>query len=355
MHGRAGPSRALGRDARGAGLVEYVIIVGAIAMLALGGVRSFGKSLRTKANQQAGTIMMIETGQPGSPFGPLGNLLGGGGAAPGGFCFAAGTEIATPGGPRAIESLRPGDTVWSRDEETAEVAPRPVERTRVTVGRAVLDVVVVGDDRREETIRATPRHPFHVAGGAWREADHLAAGDRVDTADGRWLEVVSETLEPATATVYNLEVEGFHSYFVGAHEAWVHNGCSIAPSPEEQQHLRELGTDPKKGFQQAEQDAAQLLEERVGPLVRSPDSDYDWTSPDGKTTYDAVGPLPPQALARFNIDEFTASINGHLLTQGLDYVVVDTTGLTPDQKKAVATYIASRTPAEQARIIQQSR
>ena len=50
--------RLLG-NRRGANLVEYVILIGVIAMVALVGFKSFGKSLNTKIKQQQRKVMDI--------------------------------------------------------------------------------------------------------------------------------------------------------------------------------------------------------------------------------------------------------------------------------------------------------
>ena len=49
-----------------------------------------------------------------------------------GVCFAPGTLVHTEGGLEPIESLEPGDLVWSRDDATGEESYRPVVRTFVT-------------------------------------------------------------------------------------------------------------------------------------------------------------------------------------------------------------------------------
>jgi pilus assembly protein Flp/PilA len=51
--------RRLLRNRRGANLVEYVILIGVIAMVALAGFKSFGKSLNTKVKQQQKKVMDI--------------------------------------------------------------------------------------------------------------------------------------------------------------------------------------------------------------------------------------------------------------------------------------------------------
>src|SRR5206468_10478354 len=44
----------------------------------------------------------------------------------GGGCFTAGTPVMTPAGPRPIESIRPGDVVYSVDEATRQLVPERV-------------------------------------------------------------------------------------------------------------------------------------------------------------------------------------------------------------------------------------
>jgi len=44
------------RDQRGATLIEYVLLVGVVALLAIGGFRLFGGSISKKISQQAGTV-----------------------------------------------------------------------------------------------------------------------------------------------------------------------------------------------------------------------------------------------------------------------------------------------------------
>jgi len=53
------PIQRLLRDRRGANLVEYIILVGVVALLALGAFKSFGGDLKTKIGNQATTVQGI--------------------------------------------------------------------------------------------------------------------------------------------------------------------------------------------------------------------------------------------------------------------------------------------------------
>lgn len=56
------------RDQRGANLVEYIILVGVVALLALGAFKSFGGELKTKIGNQATTVQGInDTAEEGQP------------------------------------------------------------------------------------------------------------------------------------------------------------------------------------------------------------------------------------------------------------------------------------------------
>lgn len=48
-----------------------------------------------------------------------------------GACFVAGTTVATATGLVAIEKIRAGDLVWAWDEETGDVALKPVVETYI--------------------------------------------------------------------------------------------------------------------------------------------------------------------------------------------------------------------------------
>ena len=139
-------------------------------------------------------------------------------------CFVAGTLVITPDGAKAIELLQEGDWVGSSPEDDPN---GPVEWRRVEavfVNRAAVVYVRVQGQR----IGTTAPHGFGVEERGWVPAGDLRAGDVLRSHDGQRprVEAVSEPGE--VVPVYNLKVEGYHTYFVGCPEwgfsVWVHNG-----------------------------------------------------------------------------------------------------------------------------------
>jgi hypothetical protein len=138
-------------------------------------------------------------------------------------CFAAGTTVATLRGPVPIEQVEPGDLVQARDDQTGQMGWQPVVQKFVNAGKTVFELELVGDDDAGHTLEVTPEHPFWVEGRGWVEAGELAQGDLVGNPAGGRLRVAAKGAPRTQGLVYNLEVGGFHSYFVGAGEVWVHN------------------------------------------------------------------------------------------------------------------------------------
>lgn len=132
--------------------------------------------------------------------------------------------MATENGPKAIEAIAVGDRVLSSTEE-GEVSYRPV--TRVFERHGAEEVALTFTDAHGvgAPIVTTPEHPFRVASGEWVVAGRLDIGDNVVTAEGGLATLSAALSLEKSSTVYNFEVEGTHSYFVGAAKLWVHNAC----------------------------------------------------------------------------------------------------------------------------------
>ncbi|TDM05382.1 MAG: hypothetical protein C4K60_11355 [Ideonella sp. MAG2] len=75
------------------------------------------------------------------------------------------------------------------------------------------------------SIDVTGNHPMWVVGKGWVEARDLIVGDELQSVDGKRSQFLSLTLKTYMDefVVYNLEVEGFNTYFVSAEFVWVHN------------------------------------------------------------------------------------------------------------------------------------
>jgi hypothetical protein len=134
-------------------------------------------------------------------------------------CFAAGTTVASPEGPRPIELLRPGDSVLVRAgaQATSIAVVSYIDRAAETTTIRIR----LGDD----VIVATASHPFWCEGFGWIRAGDLKAGDKVRTRAGT-SRVAS--LEPGEVqAVYNIALERHHAFFVGRSAALVHDGTPV--------------------------------------------------------------------------------------------------------------------------------
>jgi hypothetical protein len=173
--------------------------------------------------------------QAGSPL----ITEGGGGGAPGGPgycliydhekgqrpklkpCFAAGTTVETPDGPRAIESLKPGDLVLTGDSPLEGTTRRGrVEVVHRSTSDRTLALTIGG-----ETLVATQGHPLWKLGQGWVPAGALQVGDRVATRSGS-MRVEAIEMRPGSE-VWNLEIADGATYQVGRIGLLSHDLCTI--------------------------------------------------------------------------------------------------------------------------------
>ena len=148
-------------------------------------------------------------------------------------CFIAGTLVATETGYVTIENIKVGDLVWAHDPETGETALKPVVQTFRNETAEWIHVTVNG-----ETLTCTPEHPFYVPKKGWTSAIDLRAGDILVMLNGEYvvIEQVQHELLESPVAIYNFEVAGFHTYYVGEEPVLVHNrGCGKSNFPTEGQ------------------------------------------------------------------------------------------------------------------------
>lgn len=136
-------------------------------------------------------------------------------------CFTAGTPVLTEDGLRPIEEIKPGDYVLACDTTTGEQSLQKVLRVFVST----TDTIVTITTSDKEVIETTEGHPFYVTDEGWVPAGNLKSGDILRTSDGREVRVESVVIEKRDepVTVYNLEIEHEHTYYVAEGKVLVHN------------------------------------------------------------------------------------------------------------------------------------
>jgi len=79
-------------------------------------------------------------------------------------------------------------------------------------------------------IGTTWEHPVFVRGKGWTKAGEVRPGDDVRLEAPGWKRVEAVVHTDRVEVVYNVEVEGDHTYFVGCDEwgfgVWAHNTCT---------------------------------------------------------------------------------------------------------------------------------
>lgn len=238
---RVGARRATFRlwaDARGAvSYIEYIIIIAFVGLVAIGGFKRLratswntvrAQGIKFREIGGAGDIPPVTLAKLNVPKMPAAGL------GPSGDgkvhlpiiqpqCFAAGTPVATEAGLRPIESIAVGERVWARNELTGEDALAPVVQRFVTPGSHVIGVDIPLGLLGHELLRVTENHRFYVPDRGWVPARELDGTLLVSIAPrGPPLASAVESWGEWT-TVYNLEVEGLHTYFVGEARVLVHN------------------------------------------------------------------------------------------------------------------------------------
>lgn len=139
----------------------------------------------------------------------------------GAVCFTAETTVLTTSGAKPIIDVKIGDTVKAWDEERECMVSAPVVQTFHSADQQVYRVDFTDGD----SVECTASHPFFVDGAGWMPASELDYGMHLKTHDGSALSVRGPPVATRKADVYNIEVQGAHTYFVGRSGALVHNKC----------------------------------------------------------------------------------------------------------------------------------
>lgn len=205
----------------------------------------------TAASEGWGTKLLKGLKWIAKKLGPIGDLFKRSSKAPKpspSGCFAEGTKVQTAEGAKRIEEVRAGDLVLSWDGETkAWIWSRVVrvfahEYTGTMVflsvggeeivasGNHPICVVSPGIESRPLSDEVAPNEAECGDGGRWLSAESIVASDELLLYD-RLASVQWITQFEASHVVYNLEVEGSHTYAVSDANLLVHNKSMRAPTP----------------------------------------------------------------------------------------------------------------------------
>jgi hypothetical protein len=213
---------------RGASSVEYVIVLLLLAITAVAGNKVFGARVKCKV----ATALNAFGGASSAACAESSPTTVAANDPPPNLCFVAGTPVVTADGLLPIESLEVGMRVLARAESGGELDWKPVVHTFVSHSRSLVRLTLAGAGRIE-TLEVTPNHRMHVLDRGWLPAGELAPGrDRLVDESGAPLELLEAEALPDQVPVYNLEVEDFHTYFVGELSVWVHNRAPDPPIAE---------------------------------------------------------------------------------------------------------------------------
>ncbi|MFF3967868.1 RHS repeat-associated core domain-containing protein [Streptomyces griseorubiginosus] len=145
--------------------------------------------------------------------------------------FTGDTPVLMADGTRKpIKDVVIGDKVIATDPNTGENGPRKVTALIKGDGDKQLVDITLNTDRaartNSSTITATDGHPFWVPQlNQWIEAGDLAPGQWLQTSSGTWIQITAIQHRTQHTAVYNLTVDGLHTYYAAAGNAsvLVHN------------------------------------------------------------------------------------------------------------------------------------
>lgn len=152
--------------------------------------------------------------------------------------------LMADGSTKRIDEIKLGDHVLATDPETKESGSREVTATIIGEGvKSLIELEVGGVGK----IIATDGHPFWLPNlKSWTEAKDLHVGSVLRTSAGAEVQVTATRNWVAVERVYNLTIDGIHTYYVMAADTpvLVHNTgvCwrtefdSLAPG--NQKHVR---------------------------------------------------------------------------------------------------------------------
>jgi hypothetical protein len=139
----------------------------------------------------------------------MSRIFGAGGGGGGGGCFLGHTLLRVPDGQRRIDELQPGDLVLSFDDQ-GSVHQAKILKVHVHENERVNRYRLWGG----AVLDATPNHWVLNQFNAFVEIDTLGGDDCLVDENGH-LRPIVDRAQLCHGTVYNLTVEGHHTFIAG--------------------------------------------------------------------------------------------------------------------------------------------
>jgi RHS repeat-associated protein len=135
------------------------------------------------------------------------------------ICFVKGTLVYGKDNLVAIDEIKVGDSVYSYNLEKEKVELNKVVNTLSRETQGIYEIKA-----GNEIINVTAEHPFYVVGKGWIKTKDLQAGYVLKSSDNKVTVKINAVKELSKAvTVYNIEVDANHNYFVTGSTILVHN------------------------------------------------------------------------------------------------------------------------------------
>jgi hypothetical protein len=146
--------------------------------------------------------------------------------------FAKGTLVVTRDGQKPIEEILLGDWVLSLPEEATpldrkrekhELVYRQVIKATSSPDRAILELAIADLAAGfKEIVGISPPSLVYLCGNGWAPASGLRFGSTLENSASGNLLVTKVKSTARLETAYSIEVDQFHTYYVGRAQAWVH-------------------------------------------------------------------------------------------------------------------------------------
>ncbi len=242
------------------------------------------------------------------------------------LCFPAGTPVWTRNGIVAIEKIKVGDEILSRNMETGKLEYKRVTGLITPHKDRTIQVWVEGE---KEPLHPTKEHPFFIkqangVGGHWVNASALQIGDLILNKNEVWSRITAIATSEKEQTVYNFQVDETHNYFVGSIGLLVHNGCLTPSLKTLTQYAEKLGIDL----------------ERFNPIIsEGPEGLFGMTDSQGIVVFENAF-ASEELLVKTMVEEYVHALQGSVFPDILGEASVNTSVAKAAER--VASELAER-------------